>query len=116
MVFCFFTSAGASRTFLVSERARSELTVQFDQVCYFHKCGLHVIQKKFHVKSPEIFGCTMVTLMYFNVYITGYYFHISFSFMVNCDDINILVEALIVNCSLKFIAKDIHKLFKNLKS
>ena len=72
--------------------------------------------KVIHVKSPEIFRCTMVTLMYFNVYITGYCFHISFIFMVNCDDINILVEAFIARCSPKVIAKYIHKLFKNLKS
>ena len=46
---------------------------------------------------PEIFRCTTVTrkpklrclerkqLMYFNVYISGCYFHISFILIVNCD-------------------------------
>ena len=84
---------------------RSRLTLR-----YFHKYGLHVTQEQVHVKSPDIFRCTMVTknplfrkqLMYFNVCILATTF--------------ILGEAFIVRCSPKVVPKFIHKFFKNRKS
>ena len=47
-------------------------------------------------------------LMYFNVYIIGYYFHTGFILIVNCN-INILAEAAIKRYFSKVAPKVIHK-------
>ena len=55
-------------------------------------------------------------LMYFNVYIASWYFHIGFIIIINCDvKHSTSSHVAIVRCSPKVISKVIHKLF-NCKS